>query len=120
MDLALHLGMTVNELETKMSGVEFYLWQRYASVRMLPWRRMELHMAQLTRMVAVTMGGARDATLSDFLFDPEDETDDPAVAFGYAPHNFETDDVLLDDPPPPPKPGRPRFVDPDGPDEEYS
>lgn len=115
MDLALHLGGTVEELDHKMSGVEFYLWQKYAAARMLPWRRMELYMAQLAQIVAVTMGGAKDTRLADYLFDPEDETEDPAVAFGFAPHNFETDGEEL----PPPKPGKPRIIDPDGPDEEY-
>jgi len=106
MDLALHLGGTVAELEAKMSSVEFFLWQKYAARRMLPWRRMELYMAQLARLIAATLGGDKESTLSDYLFDPVEETDDPGEAFGFAPHNFPQD--------------QPRDIDPDDPDDpEY-
>lgn len=88
MDLALHLGSTVEELEQKMSVVEFRLWQKYASGRMLPWRRVEMHLAQLSRLIDVTMGGATNKTLSDYLFDPVEETDDPTEAFGFAPRDL--------------------------------
>jgi len=89
MDLALHLGKTVDELEREMTGVEFSLWQRYASRRMLPWRRMELYLAQVAHVVSRVMGGNDQSKLSDFLFDPPDtadgEEDDPVAFFGFAP-----------------------------------
>jgi len=72
-----------------MGGVEFYLWQRYASRRMLPWRRMELLLAQVSLIVSRVMGGNTDARLSDYLFDPPDEDDgdagDAAEFFAFAP-----------------------------------
>jgi hypothetical protein len=105
MDLALHLGGTVEELDQKMSVVEFILWQKYAAARMLPWRRMELYLAQLAQIMAATMGGATRARLSDYLFDPEEETEDPGVAFGFAPHNFPENEK------------GPTFIDPDDPDD---
>ena len=90
MDLALHLGMTAGELEQKMSAVEFSLWQRYANRRMLPWRRMEMYLAQVAHAVSGMAGG--DSTLSDFLFDPPedvavdgDAANDAVAFFSFAP-----------------------------------
>ena len=89
MDLALHLGRTVDELEREMTGVEFVLWQRYASRRMLPWRRMELYLAQVAHTISVVMGGNAQSKLSDFLFDSLDAEDgadeDPVEFFAFAP-----------------------------------
>jgi hypothetical protein len=92
-ELALALGGTVEELEDRMSGVEYGLWVRYAEQRILPWRRMEFYLAQLARLIAATMGGQTDATTRDFLFDraedePEDDDDEEDAAakfFGFAP-----------------------------------
>lgn len=53
--------MTENELRD---------WQAYAARFMLPSRRMQLQLALIAQMIAVTMGGAKNAKLSDFLFDP--------------------------------------------------
>jgi len=70
---------------------EFTLWQRYAARRMLPWRRMELYLAQVSLTAAKAMGGAKEATLADFLLDPpEDEeeqgdADDAQAFFAFAP-----------------------------------
>jgi len=92
MTLALNLGKTVADLERDMSGVEFDLWRRYASRNVLPWRKMELHLAQIAHIIAATMGGAKDKSLADYMFDPEEEhhgpisTDDEAAAFfGFSP-----------------------------------
>jgi hypothetical protein len=70
MDLALHLGMTEAGLRRAMSERELQRWGQYVQRRMLPWRRMELLLAQIALVVAKTMGGAKDAALDDFLFDP--------------------------------------------------
>jgi len=100
MDLALALGRTLDELD-EMSTVEFQLWQKYTARRMLPWRRMELYLAQITQHIAVTMGGAKNTRLTDFTFDPIEETEDAAEAFGFNPR----------------KPAR--EIDPDAPDPTY-
>lgn len=70
MDLALHLGMTEGGLRRSMTEDELQRWGQYVQRRMLPWRRVELLLAQVALVVAKTMGGAKDATLEDFLFDP--------------------------------------------------
>lgn len=88
MDLALSLGKTVEELDTNLTVVEFNLWQRYAAARMLPWRRMELYLAQIALKIVQVMGGGSDVSLSDYLFDLEEEgepVEDAAAAFGFAP-----------------------------------
>lgn len=96
MDLALHMGMTTAGLRRAMTERELREWQAYAARRMLPQRRTELYLAQIALVVAKAMGGAKDATLGDFLFDPEDEpVDEPQGAadlldqakefFGFAP-----------------------------------
>jgi len=82
MDLALHLGKTVAELDS-MTDVEFNLWVKYANRRMLPWRRMELYLAQLTATVSKMMGN-NEVNISDYLFDPVDDdqaAEVDAVAF---------------------------------------
>ena len=70
MDLALHLGMTEAGLRRAMSERELLRWGQYAQRRMLPWRRVELLLAQIALVTAKAMGAAKDATLEDFLFDP--------------------------------------------------
>mgnify|MGYP000272899799 CR=1 FL=1 len=91
MDLALHLGMTVGEIERDMSGVELGLWVRRAERRALPWRRVELHLAQIAMQVARLSGSG--ASLSDFLLDPPDDpsttdgSEDAAEYFGFSPRN---------------------------------
>lgn len=71
MDLALALGQPVNHLARTMSVREFARWSNYASKRMLPWRRMECYLAQIAQMIAMT-GGAREAKLEDYLFQPRE------------------------------------------------
>lgn len=78
MDLALHLGMTEGGLKRAMTERELLRWQRYAAKRMLPMRRIELHLARIALTVAQSMGGASDLTLADFLFDPKElDSNDP-------------------------------------------
>lgn len=97
MDLALSLGQSVGSLSRTMSEREFMRWQKYSAKRLLPWQRMEWYLAQMTRWIAMTMGGLSDARLQDFLMpmrDPEeDEMDDEEtlqeaiVAFQFSPVN---------------------------------
>lgn len=47
MDLALAFGLPLGELRGRMTEREFGLWGRYASERGLPWRRVELMLAQI-------------------------------------------------------------------------
>lgn len=85
MDLSLHLGTPVETLARAMTEREFIRWQWYAEKKMLPWRRMELFMAQLA-MFMDRMNGAQNKTLRDYLFDPVDDTepdDDLEAAVNY-------------------------------------
>lgn len=79
-----------------MTESEFFEWQAYASKRMLPQRRLELYLAQIAMMIAVHSGGAKNARLSDYMFDPapkDDEDGDEASVeeavafFGFNPIN---------------------------------
>ena len=96
--------MTAGALARALPEREFVDWQRYAARRMLPTRRMEVHLAQISALIAQTMGGSKDSKMSDFLFDPQDigpeeGEDSPeedlqtAVKFfGFKPRNVETTD----------------------------
>jgi hypothetical protein len=86
MDLALHLGGTAGGLSRAMSEREFQDWQVYTADHMLPWRRMELYLAQIAQWVARSTG--RSGDLSAFLFEArEDENgaalNDPQAAAAY-------------------------------------
>ncbi len=52
---------------------DLVLYEVYAAKHLLPGRKSELLLAQLARLVAQTMGGVKDTTLQDFLFDPPEE-----------------------------------------------
>ena len=91
MDLAAQLGMTAAGLSGSMTERELWQWQRYAARRMLPQRRIEMYLAQIALVVAKCMGGAKDASLADFLFDPEPDggdagdLDEAKEFFGFSP-----------------------------------
>jgi hypothetical protein len=70
MDLALELGSTEERLARLMSEREFRRWQKYAAKRLLPTRRLEFYLAQIAQLIAITMGGVKDAKLSDYLIEP--------------------------------------------------
>jgi len=74
-DLSFALGVPIDTLRT-MSAVDLELYQQYTAKRMFPGRRVELLLAQIAHAVAVTMGGATNTKLSDYLFDPEPEAQD--------------------------------------------
>jgi hypothetical protein len=81
MDLALEFGLPVGMLSRLLTERELLAWNRYSRRKMLPQRRIELYLAQIARLIAVTMGGSK-APLSAFLFDPPSaDTDADAVAF---------------------------------------
>jgi hypothetical protein len=87
MDMALHLGMTEAGLRHAMTEQELQRWGWYAERRMLPMRRIELLLAQVSLVVAKAMGGVKDASLEDFLFDPDpvgDESDEDGDALPTA------------------------------------
>lgn len=69
MDLALHLGFTVEGLKRAMTERELVAWATYAGQRMLPWRRIELYLAQVSMYIAATMGGAKNPSIDQFMFD---------------------------------------------------
>lgn len=73
MDLALHLGMTLDDLKKRLSEKEFLKWDRYSTRYMLPQRRLEVYLAQIAMWIAKTgMQGMEGAVVQDFLFDPPD------------------------------------------------
>lgn len=84
--------MPVTTLARVMTEREFRGWQRYAERRMLPTRRMEFYLAQIALLIARTMGNKQEATLADFLFDPdaessEDDLEAAKEAFDFSPRN---------------------------------
>jgi hypothetical protein len=70
--------MSVEALARTMSEAEFADWQTYAARRMLPWRRMELLLAQVALTVARSVG-AKDLSMADFLFDPQPPAPPPGA-----------------------------------------
>lgn len=94
MELALALGgMTVEELEERMTERELHGWMHFMSRRRWPMRRFEMYLAQIAHVVASTMGVNKTLTVQDFIYsdrDPEAESaaahaDGAAQAFGFAP-----------------------------------
>jgi hypothetical protein len=72
MELALHLGMTTQALTSSMLESELNQWGKYAERYPLPYKRMELMLAQVCAVVART-GGAKNITTKDFMLSiPED------------------------------------------------
>lgn len=75
-----------------MPEADLMLYRVYASHRMLPTRRMELHLATLTRVLA-QVNGNPDVLTTDFLFDtrkntdaaPEATAEEAQAAFGFKP-----------------------------------
>lgn len=52
---------------------EFSRWNLYAQRNLLPWRRIQLQLALIAMIIAQSMGGATDAKIEDYLFDPSDD-----------------------------------------------
>lgn len=70
MDLALAIGRDVGS----MSEREFARWLTYARLKGLPSRRLEYGLAMIALVIA-RVNGAKNAALSDFLFDPHRDKD---------------------------------------------
>lgn len=68
MDLALELGMTVRELERRMSERELSEWAQYKRERLFPTQRMEVYLAQVTFAIAKS-AGSKATSLTDFLIE---------------------------------------------------
>jgi hypothetical protein len=79
MDLALHLGTSVESLRRNMTEQEFLWWADYRRKHWLPLQRIEWYLARLTHMIAATMGGAKDVETSDFLLNLEPKSVDEVV-----------------------------------------
>jgi hypothetical protein len=96
MDLALHLGTTVEPLRRNMTERELKWWAEYTRKNWLPLQRIEWYLARITQAIAVTMGGAKDPPLSEFMLildEPEHVTaevidlEEMKKAFGFNPRN---------------------------------
>lgn len=91
MDLALEFGMPAEQLARVMTEREFGWWMRRANTQWLPLKRMEWYLASITQAIAMTMGGAKDATVDDFMLNLEsspiagDDLDVAKHAFGFNP-----------------------------------
>jgi hypothetical protein len=95
MDLAMHLGMTTDHMTQSMTEAELNRWARYASSHGLPYKRIEVLLAQVSLLIAKTMGGAKNVKVEDFMLRARKE-ELPAnvtrievkrAAFGWNPHN---------------------------------
>ena len=91
-DLAAELGTPVAVLARTMTENELRDWQAYAARYALPSRRLQLQLAQIAMLIAVTMGGAKDVKLTDYLFDPpptpkerKKALDEAKEFFGFSP-----------------------------------
>lgn len=90
-DLSFEYGMLPGDLARRLPEADFTLLQVYAAKKMLPSRRIEMYLAQLTSVLAQVNGG--ECTTSDFLLDPEEESTVESVsaeeaqqAFGFSPY----------------------------------
>lgn len=59
-----------------MPLADLQLYQRYTARRRFPSRRLELLLAQVA-LVLAQVNGNKDLNLTDFLFDPPPEVDEP-------------------------------------------
>lgn len=87
MHLALSIGgMTVEEMEARMSEREFRLWETYAGEFFLPHRRADLQAAQIAFWLSLQyQGKGARVNLNDFVVTPaKPEEDKPNAEFGGA------------------------------------
>lgn len=68
--------MTEGALRRSMTETELRAWSTYTARRMLPMRRLEMHLAQIAQLIHSCMGGAKDKPLSAYLFDPVEESEE--------------------------------------------
>lgn len=76
MELALHLGGPAERLAREMTELEFQDWGRYSRQHLLPFRRLEVYLAQVAWAVARYMGGNAQVPLSEFLIEFGERQDD--------------------------------------------
>ncbi len=88
-DLSFQLGIPKHELVHRLPQRDYWMYMHYGAKRLLPWQRIETHLAQISMLIAKTMGGASKATLNDFLFNVEPTIADRVEAarnvFGFNP-----------------------------------
>lgn len=89
--LALHLGRPVDELARSITEAELRRWMRYAGRHGLPLQRIELMLAQLSMVIARSMG-SKKARTADFLLKAQEELppnvtriEAARMAFGFNP-----------------------------------
>lgn len=93
MNLALHLGGSADVLARSMTEAELQRWSVYVRRHALPFRRLELLLAQVSMLIASTMGGAKNVKLKDYMLKELDEElpanvtriEDKRKAFGFNP-----------------------------------
>ncbi len=93
MELALHLGGSVESLTRSMTEAELQRWSVYVRRNLLPFRRLELLLAQVSMLIAATMGGAKNVKLKDYMLKELEEElpanvtriEDKRKAFGWNP-----------------------------------
>jgi hypothetical protein len=90
-DLSFALGIPEEELAARLTNRSFVRYQHYAAKWMLPARRLELYLAQVA-LVAAQASGAAGMSLSDFVFDPQEEATEAEAAefFGFNPRPKKT------------------------------
>lgn len=96
MDLALSFGVSDDWLRKTMTEPQLQRWARYAANPGMPFKRLEIYLAQIALMVARgPIQGAENMTVKDFLMSRADEEEDyegddivndARDAFGYAPN----------------------------------
>lgn len=79
MDLALHFGTPVESLRRSMTERELGWWADYRRKNWFPLQRIEWYLARLTQVLAVTMGGAKDTEVSDFILKLEQKSIDQQI-----------------------------------------
>lgn len=86
LDLSLEMGIQPQDLGRDMPEWQFQQWQHYAAKKMLPHRRLELYLAQIA-LVLARVNGAKNVSLTDFLFDPVEQGNaaDAAEFFKFNP-----------------------------------
>ena len=93
MNLALHLGGSAEGLARSMTEAELNRWSVYIRRHAFPFQRLELLLAQVSMLIASTMGGAKNVKLKDYMLKEVEEAlpknvhriEDKRKAFGFNP-----------------------------------
>lgn len=79
---------SIAQMAATMTEAEFTSWRLHAAKYALPFRRLELQLAQIAMFIARYIGGASNDSIRDYLFDPPDPVADVEAArkaFDYKP-----------------------------------